>query len=292
MLRSMTGYGRGEAARGEVSVVVELRSVNNRFRDVQVRAPRSYLPLEPRIHNALKAPFSRGRIDAFVRRSLGDDPSVVRADIELAREYLAAIQSIARALPGVSQGEVPVGLLVGQPGVLNVSETEIDVITEWYVVETALGSAVSDLLSMREAEGRALYLDLQHHLGELRGVMMSVDAQIEGVNERLKEKIVGRVRKLLADRIEPHRLEQEAALLADKADVSEEVARLRSHAEQFSEALELDEPVGRRLDFLLQEMNREVNTIGSKAAEQPLTSLVVDMKAILERMREQAANVE
>lgn len=292
MLRSMTGYGRGDAARGDVTVVVELRSVNNRFRDVQLRAPRVYLPLEPRIHNTLKAPFSRGRIDAFVRRSLGDNPSVVRADLELAREYLAAIQEIGNKLPGVAGGEVPLSLLVSQPGVLNVSETEIDFMSEWDVLETALLSAVSDLMTMREAEGRALYTDLQHHLTEMRAVMVDISAMVDGVNDRLKEKMIARVRRLLADRIDPHRLEQEAALLADKADISEEIARLYSHAEQFSEALELEEPVGRRLDFLLQEMNREVNTIGSKASETPLSSKVVEMKAILERMREQSANVE
>lgn len=292
MLRSMTGYGRGEATTRDVTVVVELRSVNNRFCDVQLRAPRAYLPIEPRVHKLLKERFSRGRIDAFVRRSVESARSVVRTDRALAREYLDALHGLASELTMAGSTDISLSYIASQPGVLVVIEAEEDVVGEWSVLEVALESAANDLLNMRETEGRALFVDLQHHLSELRATVGEVEVVTAGINERLKHRLEVRIRRLLEDRFDLQRIEQEAAILADKADVSEEIARLRSHTDQFAETLESDEPVGRRLDFLLQEMNREVNTIGSKAAEHPVSHRVVHMKSILERMREQAANVE
>ncbi|TNE86724.1 MAG: YicC family protein [Deltaproteobacteria bacterium] len=293
MLRSMTGFGRGEAASADVTVVVELRSVNNRFRDLQLRTPREYMPLEPRINNLLKEPFARGRIDAFVRRSASGSKSRVAVDAELAKAYVTAAHAVSEVLPEGSDGAVPLTWVVSQPGVLEVTEVEADVMTEWDVVETALTAAVEDLVRMREVEGQALYADLLSHLGELRTAVAEVEAVAVGLNERLRQRLEARLTRLLGDRgLDKHRLHQEAAVLADKADVSEEIARLRSHCDQFADALDDDEPVGRRLDFILQEMNREVNTIGSKSVDHPISHRVVTMKSVLERMREQAANVE
>jgi uncharacterized protein (TIGR00255 family) len=292
MLRSMTGYGRGEATSGDVTVVVELRSVNNRFRDVQLRCPREYLALEPRINNILKDPFTRGRIDAFIRRqALGSGTSVV-ADTRLANEYAAVINELVEGMVGFMGREVPVTFILGQPGVLAIVEHEVDVMGEWEVVETALKAAVDDLLEMREKEGKALYRDLLGYLAEVRQVVAEVEAASAGINERLMKRLEARMRRLVGERLEDSRLIQEAAVQADKADVAEELTRLRSHCDQFGEALEGEDAVGRRLDFLLQEMNREVNTIGSKAAEHPVSHKVVQLKSVLERMREQSANVE
>ena len=292
MLMSMTGYGRGEASTGEITVLVELRSVNNRFRDVQLRCPREYMPLEPRINNVLKDPFTRGRIDAFVRRSVISASQVVHVDKALATQYVGALRDMASAVDGVRGEDVPLELIASQPGVLTVTEAEVDVTREWPVVETALDAAVADLLAMRKKEGEALHADLVSHLDELRDCLADVGQATQGINERLRRRLDNRLRRLMGDRLDPARLTMEAAILADKADVSEEIARLGSHCDQFTEALRSDEPVGRRLDFLLQEMHREVNTIGSKAAEHPVSQRVVDMKSVLERMREQAANVE
>ncbi len=292
MLRSMTGYGRGEASSGEITVVVELRSVNNRFRDIQLRCPREYMALEPRINTLLRDPFSRGRIDAFVRRSFTGNRQRVVADTQLAAEYARVINALCEDMVGFLARDVPVTFILEREGVLTVVEEEVDVMTEADVVETAVLSAVDDLLAMRENEGRALYADLHGHLGELQQQVAEIEAVATGINDRLKARLDTRLKRMLGDRFEQGRLVQEAALLADKADVSEELARLRSHCDQFAEALEAAEPVGRRLDFLLQEMNREVNTIGSKAAEHPISHRVVEMKSVLERMREQSANVE
>jgi uncharacterized protein (TIGR00255 family) len=292
MLRSMTGYGRGEASNGSVAVVVELRSVNNRFRDLQLRCPREYLPLEPRINNLLKDPFTRGRIDAFIRRSVSGPANVVVADKSLAEEYARAINEIGEQMVGFLQREVPLTFILSQPGVLTVTEAAVDVMSEWDVCETALQAGIADLIQMREAEGVALQKDLQNNLDMLMQCIADVEAATAGINDRIRQRLETRIRRMIGDRYDAQRIVQEAALLADKADIAEELTRMRSHCDQFAEAFLGTDAVGRRLDFLLQEMHREVNTIGSKAAEHPISHRVVEMKSVLERMREQSANVE
>lgn len=292
MLTSMTGFGRGEASNAEVTVSVELKSVNNRFRDIQLRVPREYMPLEARINRALKEPFSRGRIDAFVRRSSNRGTTRVLADVALALEYGRVINEIANEMVGHVTREVPFTFILSQPGVLQVTEAEVDVMTEWSVVETALQAAIEDLSAMRKQEGRSLHEDLSGNLEDVRTAVGQVEAVSVGINERLQERMESRIKRMVTERFDAYRITQEVAILADKADVSEELTRLRSHCDQFAAAMAEDGAVGRRLDFLLQEMNREVNTIGSKAVDLPIHRKVVDMKTILERMREQSANVE
>ena len=291
-MQSMTGYGRGEASNSVVTVVVELKSVNNRFRDVQVRAPREYMALEPRIQSLLQEPFNRGRIDAYVRRSAAGSENRVVANADLANEYMRVINEVAEEGVGFVMRDIPFTFILSQPGVLQVVEAEVDVMSEWDVVGTAMQSAIQDLLEMRKKEGSALKADLERYLAEINTLVGEVNASVDGVNERLRERMSTRIQRLLGERLEEGRLMQEAAVLADKSDVSEEISRLKSHCEQFADSLALDQPVGRRLEFLLQEMNREVNTIGSKSAEHPVSKRVVDMKTVLERMREQAANVQ
>ena len=157
---------------------------------------------------------------------------------------------------------------------------------------TALLAAAEDLDRMRSTEGEALRVDLERHLTEALRLHAEIASHAEGIAERLRARLEERLLRLLADRLDPNRLTQEAAVLADKADIAEELSRFNSHCDQFAEALNAAEPVGRRLDFLLQEMNREVNTIGSKAAEHAVSTRVVDLKTTLERLREQAQNVE
>ena len=287
----MTGYGRGEATNGDVTVVIEMRSVNNRFRDVNVRVPREYLVLEPRVAKVLNDGINRGRVDVFVRRSAVESGHAVAADPVLAERYLRAMKDVARRLARDDE-EIPIALVLGQPGVLTPIEPETDALTEWDLVSTALEAALQDLQQMRATEGETLREDLRRHLDEMQRLWAEVQHDSEGVAERLRLRLDERFNRLLADRVEPARLAQEAALLADKADISEELARIFSHCKQFSETLRNDEPVGRKLEFLVQELNREINTIGSKAAEHPVAARVVDMKSVLERMREQAANVE
>jgi uncharacterized protein (TIGR00255 family) len=290
-MNSMTGFGRGEASNGSITVIVEMKSVNNRYRDVQVRVPRIYGVVEPRIQKALKDRFSRGRIDVFVRREVIGTEQTVRADPLLAEHYLHAAQDVSKRLAR-DEETIPTSWILEQPGVLVIAEKETDPLSEWELVSTALMLAADELELMRSQEGRALHRDLDEHLLKVQELRAEVASHAEGIVERLHARIEERITRVLQDRVEPGRLVQEAALLADKADVSEELARISSHCTQFAEALATNEPVGRKLDFLLQELNREINTIGSKAAETAVANRVVEMKSVLERMREQAANVE
>jgi len=288
----MTGYGRGEASNGDVTIVVELKSVNNRFRDLQLRAPREYAALEPRILTVLKGPLRRGRVDASVRRVAQAARTEVVADSALAAAYRRVISDLVPDGDDAAAYDVPLTFILQQEGVLSTAEAEVDVLSEWGIVQTAVRAATDDLVQMRRTEGAVLAADLSGALAALREALDDVQAVASGVNERLKLRLEARIARMVSDPFDPARIAQEVALLADKADISEEITRMRSHCAQFEESLASEDVVGRRLDFLLQEMNREVNTIGSKAAEHPITHRVVDLKTLLERMREQAANVE
>ena len=290
-MKSMTGFGRGEASNGSITVVVEMKSVNNRYRDVQIRTPRVYSVVEGRIQKALKDRFARGRIDVFVRREVIGTDQTVRADPMLAEHYLAAAQEVSKRLAR-DEDTIPTAWILEQPGVLVIAERETDALSEWELVSTALMLAADELERMRTQEGEALKKDLSTHLGQVTDLRAEVASQADGIVNRLHARIEERLTRILSERVDPSRLAQEAALLADKADVSEELARISSHTAQFAESLAASEPIGRKLDFLLQELNREINTIGSKAAETAVSGRVVDMKSVLERMREQAANVE
>lgn len=290
-MNSMTGFGRGEASGGDVTVTVEMKSVNNRFRDLQLRCPREYMAFEPRIGTTLKPRFSRGRIDVFVRRVARSGSVGVMVDKAMAETYHRSLIDLAEGLPGVDP-TVDLNYLAGLPGVLVTVEQHVDVSGEWPIVETALNAAAKHLAEMRSREGEAMERVLRELVTELMDLRQKVELEADGVASRLRLRLMDRLNKLVSDRVDPDRLAQESAVLADKADVAEELARLESHGKQFLAALRRNEPIGRRLDFLAQEMNREINTIGSKAAEHAVSSLVVDMKSTLERIREQVANVE
>jgi uncharacterized protein (TIGR00255 family) len=288
-MMSMTGFGRGEASNGAVTVIAELKAVNNRFRDIQLRLPREYNALEPRVLNLLREVVNRGRVDVAVRRSGTEAVGRVVADPRLAEQVWRAAHQVAQRL---QQPEVPLSFVLSWPGVLVATESEADVLAEWDVLEAALRGALGDLAQMRANEGAALARDLERHLDELARLRGEVETAQTGVAERLSRKLVERVQRLVSERVDPVRLAQEAALLGEKCDVSEELARLASHADQLRAALTADEPMGRKVDFLLQELNREVNTLGAKSADPVVSLRVVDMKAVLEKMREQAQNVE
>jgi uncharacterized protein (TIGR00255 family) len=290
-MNSMTGFGRGEATSGVTTVVVEIKSVNNRFRDVQVRVPREYNAFEARVNALVKDTVSRGRLEVSVRRTCTEGATRVVADLKLVEQYRIAINEVAHRLQR-DPAEAPLSFILGQPGVLLTADNDADALAEWDLVDLAVQGALADLAEMRVQEGRALARDLDRHLTELRRHCAEVEAAMTGVVARLQARVQERVTRLVGERVDPARVAQEAALLADKADVSEELARLSSHADQFDQALRADEPVGRKLDFVLQEMHREVNTLGSKATEHGVSARVVELKSVLERMREQVANVE
>ena len=289
-MNSMTGFGRGQATGSDVTVTVEMKSVNNRFRDLQLRCPREYMAFEPRVAALLKPRFGRGRIDVFIRRTSTSGSVGVMVDEGMARTYLKSLMDLGEKLNVAN--DLTLSGLAGLPGVLATVEQPPDVSAEWVVLETALDAAADHLAEMRAREGEAMKEALTALLDELDDYCQKVALEADGVAARLRLKLMDRLNKLVSDRVDPDRLAQEAAVLADKADISEELARLESHIKQARAAMKRKEPIGRRLDFLAQELNREINTIGSKASEHSVSALVVDMKSTLERVREQVANVE
>lgn len=292
MLQSMTGFGQGQAANDAATVSVEARAVNHRFLDVRLRVPSAYSALESRIGEMLRAPLLRGRIDVHVKRATVRPRTSVRLDVPLATEYARAIGEASGRLGGLVDASIPMSFVLQQPGVLSVGETKVDVEAEWEPVRMATRHALDALVDMRVREGQALQESLTRSLADVREYNLQITAIGNGSPERIRSRLQSRLASLAADvPIEPARLAVEVALLADRSDFSEEVERLAAHVDQFEEACRLDEPVGRRLEFLLQEMHREVNTIGSKAVDSVVTQRVVDLKSVLERMREQVANV-
>lgn len=290
-LRSMTGFGRGTHTGVAYRVAVELRSVNHRYREIVVRVPRDMPGLEEPVRARIAQAVARGRVDALVAVEPLPGTRGLRVDVHLARAYRQALEDLRRELD--LDDDVDLELLASLPGVIGLDESSADLEACWRDAAPALDQALAHLAAMRAAEGAALARDLAGALERLAGHVEAVAARAPQVVEAYKARLAQRVQALAGDvPVEPDRLAAEVAIFADRADISEEVVRLRSHMDQFRATLELDEPVGRRLDFLLQEMNREVNTIGSKAHDAGIAAAVVEMKVEIERMREQVQNVE
>ncbi len=290
-MKSMTGYGKGEASNGKVTTAVEIKTVNNRFRDIQIRVPKPYLSLEPKIRAALNKKISRGRIEVFVRRESVESAQQIYADPMLAEQYFKAMSVVAKRLQRDTK-DISLSSIMEQPGVMKTVESLPDAIQEWSLVSTAMDMAIEDLSSMRLAEGTALRADLERNLIETQRIQAEIEAETEGLNKHLMNKMEQKLLRLLGDRVDPIRLAQEAAILVDKSDISEELTRLRSHCDQMAGILNKTGPVGRKIEFLLQEFNREINTIGSKASGHKISIKVVELKSVIERIREQAANIE
>ncbi|SKA07523.1 TIGR00255 family protein [Trichlorobacter thiogenes] len=291
MIKSMTGYGKGEAADIQGRCVVEVKTVNNRYGEVSVKMPRSFLAYEHEVRKAVGGRVKRGKADLFVQWEAATGEVVVPPlNHAVARGYHQAFLDLAHELH--VSAEIPLSLILAQRNVLqeSASEEQGDLLP---LVLQAVGQALDGLDGMRLREGEALQADLKGRRTDLAALVAQVRERAPQVVDEYQQKLQQRLEKLLGGtELDPQRLAQEVALLADRCDITEELVRLESHFIQFDETLLLKEPVGRKLDFLMQEINREVNTIGSKANDATITSLVVQMKAELEKMREQVQNIE
>ena len=292
--RSMTGYGRGEYSEEGLRAIVELRSVNYRFLDVQAKVPREWMAIEPLLAGLARERLGRGRVELFVRR---EDQGRRRADVQVDLELAGAIRSEAARM-AVDLGladDLTTAQLIALPGVLVTREPETEVAEESAVVQRALSNALDALVQMRQEEGSRLAEDVASRLDEVEELRTRIQERAAEVPVAIKARVERRVGDLLAGSSmepDPNRLAQEAAILGDKAAVDEELTRLASHVAQARQLLLADEPVGRKLDFLVQELNREANTIGSKSAETTISMLVVELKSVIEKIREQVANIE
>ena len=292
MIKSMTGYGKAEAVVAGGRLQVEIRSVNHRYGEVSVKMPRPLLAHELAVRKLIGERLKRGKIDVFVQfEAAAGELGKPQVNISLAKSYYDALQTLRQAL-GITE-PVSLGFIAAQRDVLVAEDSDAVVGSLGDALLQVVDEAVIAIDLMRRREGEALLADLEARLQRLaemlEAVAVRVPAAVVTQGERLRE----RVAQLLGETtLDEARLAQEVAILADRSDVTEELVRFRSHLVQVREAFQQQDPVGRKLDFLMQELNREVNTTGSKANDSEIAALVVDMKAELEKIREQVQNIE
>ena len=296
MIFSMTGYGRASIELAETSFEVEIRTVNHRYLDLRVKLPRVLAPLEKSVRDCVQGRFARGKLELAVQASAGaPSASRVEIDYEAAGRYLEAAREIERRY-GLA-AELAADDLLGLPGVSRVVESSLDAAEHASTVLAGVEQALAATARMRASEGEGLEREFRQRLARVAELVEALEARSATVQVFVRERLRKRARELEAETglLDEARLHQEVVLAADRLDVSEELSRLRSHLEQFLGVLDTAEagsPVGRRLDFLLQELGRESNTVGSKANDAEMAHAVVELKTELERIREQVQNVE
>ncbi len=292
MIKSMTGYGGAKGEQNAIAVTAELKSVNNRYLDVSVRLPKSCLFAEEAVRSAVAEHISRGKVDVFITVDTSAAvKTVVRVDDDLAAAYLQAVHTAA-ATYGLDAG-ISALQLVRMPDVMVQEKSDADREAVTGALTAVLAEALADFDAMREREGERLAQNIEAKLKGLEAMVSKVEERSPQTVAEYREKLLGRMREVLADStVDESRILQEAAIYADKVAVDEETVRLRSHIAQFRHLLAAGSPAGRKLDFMVQEMNREANTTGSKCADGDIARTVIDMKAELEKIREQIQNIE
>jgi uncharacterized protein (TIGR00255 family) len=291
-VRSMTGFGRGRNAVGEIEIATEIRSVNHRFLDVSVRSPRIYAAFEPEIRKIVSQSVDRGKFDVIINRSGGKAGLMdVMVDHALAEGYYNCLLQLKEKF-GL-HGEICLSDMLTLKEIIVPLEKEEGVEREWPLVETSLHQALAALDQMRKTEGLSLWRDIEKRLISIRDMAGHIAPLVSQVTATAKEKLEKRVQELTGGmELDQDRMLQEIAIMADRSDVTEELTRLESHVDQFLSFGAEGSPLGRKLDFLLQELHREVNTLGSKSASTEIASSVVSIKAELEKIREQTQNIE
>ena len=293
-MKSMTGYGWGECSRNGFKVTVELSSVNRKQSEISMNLPRELEVLEAQVRDEINGRVARGRVTARVSLHAVEGKEAARAHINkgLAKAYARELEKLAKDLK--LSGSVSLDLIMRAPGVLQSNEEMADAEHFWPAVEKALREALAMLVTVRQREGDVLRKDLSKRIAAMRQALGRVQKQAPQVQKRYREQLIDRVKAagITNTEIEDDRLLKEVVYFADRSDISEELTRLASHFQQFDDCLKKGEPVGRMLDFLAQEMNREINTIGSKANDPTISREVVVMKTELEKFCEQAQNVE
>ena len=295
MVKSMTGYGRGETVRDGMTVTVELRSVNNRYLDCTVKMPRAYLFAEEALKNRVQARVSRGKVDVFVNVAhTGEDNMEVRVNEALAKSYIEALKRLYELDGGnyIKKSSYAADL-ARFPDVLTVEKKEEDQEEVKSILLETLDVALADFDTMRRKEGDRLAEDMLSRAEAIEALTGQVEERSPGIVADYRAKLKARMEEVLQNaQIDESRILTEAAIFADKVAVDEETVRLRSHLSQFRQLLGEGGAVGRKLDFLIQEFNREANTIGSKCNDVETARLVVDIKAEIEKIREQIQNLE
>lgn len=292
MVRSMTGYGREQKVIDQRDILVEIKSVNHRYYEFSARLPRAYGYIEEKLKSFMKGSIYRGKVEVNVTiNNLNGREASIRADKILAAGYVNALRDINTEL-GLSD-DISLSNLIKFSDIFTVQKIAEDEEKLWNDVKEVAESALEKFVIMRNSEGEALKSDLLGKLAKISELIEKVEKAAPQTAEAYYERLLTKLKEILGDNnIDEQRIVTEAAVFAEKIAIDEETVRLRSHINQFVELLEADEPLGRKLDFLVQEINREVNTIGSKAQDLEITKCVVDLKSEIEKIREQIQNIE
>lgn len=292
MIKSMTGYGRCESVTQQRKIVLEVKSVNNRYCDVSIKLPRAYGYLEDKIRERVSREIARGKVDVYVYiENYCAGVKEISINLPLAESYMHALQGMGESL-GLTNDVTLMGLTRFSD--IFISKEQDDNQDEmWEQVRAVLEPALADFVAMREREGQRMEADIRLRADNVLGMVAKVESLAPRVVEAYAQKVRTRMTELLGDfPIDENRLLTEVGVMADRVCISEELVRLRSHFTELEKILQSSEPVGRKLDFLVQEINRETNTIGSKANDMEIARLVVDMKSEIEKFREQIQNIE
>jgi len=295
MIRSMTGYGRAEALLEDKKLVVEIKSFNHRYLDVSLRLPVILFPFEFEIRKKIGENFSRGRIEAAIRWDSEMELEMgnrFELNLPLIRNYYALLVKLNEELN--LKGEITLDLMAGFKDAFVPLEAGKNLTDIWERIEKILDEAIAGLIKMREKEGEIIYRDLTSRIDSIRGYLDSITLRAPQVVIEYQKRLANRVKELTGGIwvIDESRLSQEVAIMAEKMDITEEIVRLKSHISQFCETMNMDDAVGRKVNFLLQEMVREVNTIGSKSCDAYISQSVVEIKSELAKLREQVQNLE
>lgn len=291
MVKSMTGFGRSQKESNDFFLTVEIKTVNHRFCEYHIRMPRQLLKVEEKIKKQLNLYINRGRVEVFV--TLGGNGSIhrkVNIDWALLEEFFQYIMQIKEKYS--LHNDISIQDLLARQEWLQIEEVDSGNEELEKLVSLAVEEAALQLISMRVAEGKVLEVDIRKQLEIFEGNIKRIKQYSPLVVSQYEERLLKRMNEFLAGSFDEHRILTEVAIFADKADINEELTRLHSHIKQFEDTLTETEPIGRKLDFLLQEMNREVNTIGSKANDSKIAKEVVEMKSLLEKIKEQVQNIE
>lgn len=293
MIKSMTAYARVERTEEKISAITEIRSYNSRYLDIALRVTQGYSVLEEKIKALISGRISRGRIEVHLQIDVeSDEVNTFEVDIPKAKAYYASLVQLKDQLN--LDSEISVELLARDGGIIRPADTDRDLEAVWPVVRDCMNDAIDDLISMRQKEGDFIALDITGRINSIEKRVRQIDKESSNIllfyQQRLKDRITVLTQGMVD--IDPDRIAQEAAFLADKSDVSEEVVRVESHIKQFRAIMNSAEPAGRKLNFLLQELNREFNTIGSKTDKAGVSHWVVEVKSELEKIREQLQNIE
>jgi uncharacterized protein (TIGR00255 family) len=291
MIKSMTGFGRGEASQDNITFSVDIKTVNHRYSDISIRLPRMVSPLEEKVRKYISSKLNRGKIDVYINYDSFGQDTKVKLDTNLAAAYVDSLNILKQQF-GIKD-DISLSLITKFPDILKLDTEEKDLDFLWSIMYSAIEQAVESLVEMRGCEGERLRKDMVEKLDSINATIDEIKVRTPDLVEVYKNKLYDKIKEMTKDiQLDENRLLTEVAIFADKSSIDEEIVRLKSHIEEFKKTLNVPGTIGKKLDFIVQEMNREVNTIGSKSSDLGVVNNVIAMKTEIEKIREQVQNIE